>query len=405
MRKTVFSFIILWGLQLPAGRSKSTAGSDNGFLPRVNTVYYKLGERSVQVNTYQYGDIKDLVYINLHDDEITAVNGARKVLEKKGGFLIKIENYRTRNLKFKLDGKQYTIDPNRMFSREGIARSLLIFGNTSQQAIDEVERFANRILQLIPRNASWIIALHNNTNGKYSVNSYKQGGDKEKDAMDVNVNDDLDADDFFFTTDSILFARLSADNFNTILQDNLRAKRDGSLSIYCGERNMRYVNCETEHGRQPEYDQMIAVAAAKVIGNDSRTISSVNNAAAKKPMAVPTDNKTGTTVPGKKNPNAIAYSYRIAPVTTSFSLKTNTEILFGEKQVGWVRSVLRDSSKSVMGKFEMDKSFALYSNMDFFLFISSSASPRLEVRIDPTRKKELVNPQSATIAINTRIIN
>src|SRR5206468_125422 len=139
-------------------------------------------ERVIQIKTFQYGDLKDIVYVNLHDDEITAINGARKVLEKKGGLLIKIENFRTRNIKFILDGKKYTIDPNRMFSREGIARSLLIFGNTSPQAIDEVEKFANRILQLIPSNSAWIIALHNNTNGKYSINSYRRGGDKEKDA-------------------------------------------------------------------------------------------------------------------------------------------------------------------------------------------------------------------------------
>ena len=367
-----------------------------------------------------------------HDDEVTAVNGARKVLEQTGGFLIKIENYRTRNIKFRLDGIQYTIDPNRMFSRIGIERSLIIFGNTSPRAIDEVEKFATHILQLIPLNRSWIVALHNNTNGKYSINSYSRGGDKELDAKNVNVNGDLDADDFFLTTDSVLFQRLSTENYNTILQDNMNAKKDGSLSIYCGEKNIHYVNCETEHGRQPEYDQMIATAVHKVSGKNSETALVLSHTDIKKtePAITTTrvatrkvesapvarvENKrnrrgsnktTGTsTVADKPNPDVIAYKYRVNLPQTHFTLQTNTEIFFGEKKVGWVRSVLVDSSKILTGKFEMTKNFALYSNMDFFLFISSSTSPRLELRIDPTRKGELINAQSTTIAINTRMVN
>ena len=62
------------------------------FSPKENSVYHKLGERLIQIKTYQYGDAKDKVYINLHDDEMTAMNGARKLLEKKGGYLIRIEN-------------------------------------------------------------------------------------------------------------------------------------------------------------------------------------------------------------------------------------------------------------------------------------------------------------------------
>ncbi|TMI70519.1 MAG: hypothetical protein E6H09_16385 [Bacteroidetes bacterium] len=346
------------------------------YLPKEYSVYYKLGERVIQIKLIQYGNSRDRVYINLHDDAITAVNGAKKLLERKGGYLIKIENYKTRNIRFKLDGKYYTIDPNRMFSRAGIARSLIIFGTTSPKAIDEIEKFATRVLQLIPPNPSWIIALHNNTNGKYSVNSYLPGGEKEKDAKGLNVNQDQDADDFFFTTDSVLFYRLANERYNTILQDNVNAKRDGSLSIYCGEKKIRYVNCETEHGRQPEYDQMI-VAADRQLESKGLDIGFV------------------------RNPDKIAYSYRVATTGKQFLPKNNSDILFGERKVGLVRTVQADSAFAISGKLEMNKDFPLTSDMDFFLFVSSTQPPRLEVRIDPTRKKELVNP-SATVRITTR---
>lgn len=432
MQKPGLLIILLFILISTAAQTSVQLATPKLFTVKESSVNYKLGERVIQIKILQYGNVKDKVYINLHDDEVTAINGAKKILERRGGYLIKIENYRTRNIRFKLEGKYYTIDPNRMFSRTGIERSLVIFGNTSPKAIIEVEKFANKILQLIPPNPSWVIALHNNTNGKYSVNSYLPGGEKEQDAKGLNVNHDLDADDFFLTTDSILFNRLANEKFNTILQDNANAKKDGSLSIYCGERNIQYINCETEHGRQPEYDQMIAIVVSEVDGNDSRTSNTsgyktetkkpepaittikpeekknipVNSPVNKTEPKIAdkivatnkTDNKTPVTIE-KVSPNVIYYNYKVPSSTSQFSLKPNTDILFGERKVGMVRSSLIDSSKTIIGKFEMNKDFALYSNMDFFLFISPTTTPRLEVRIDPTRKRELINPQSAVINI------
>lgn len=439
MQKLVLLPILYFILITASAQSSTRLSTPKLFQLKESTVSYKLGERIIQIRISQYGDAKDKVYINLHDDEITAINGAKKVLEKRGGYLIKIENYRTRNIRFKLDGKYYTIDPNRMFSRIGIERSLIIFGNTSPKAIDEIEKFAKRILQLIPSNPSWIIALHNNTNGKYSINSYLPGGEKEKDAKNLNVNDDLDADDFFLTTDSVLYNRLAGEKFNTILQDNENAKKDGSLSIYCGERNIHYVNCETEHGRQPEYDQMIAIAASEVSGNNTQvtgpivnktetkkiepvvttnkpenknveaaTDKKLNSVEPKKQGKTVTTNKTESKMPPvaieKVSPNITYYNYKIPASANQFSLKLNTDIFFGDRKVGMIRSVLADSSKTIIGKFEMNKDFPLYSNMDFFLFISSIASPHLEVRIDPTRKRELLNSQAAVVNFTIRIV-
>jgi hypothetical protein len=460
MHRLIFLFILsIIRLTAPAQTSVRPTMPRN-LLPKESTVYYKLGERVIQIKTFQYGDVKNMVYVNLHDDEITAVNGARKVLEKRGGMLIKIENYRTRNIKFKLEGKYYTIDPNRMFSRVGIAKSLMVFGRTSPKAIDEIEKFANRILQLIPANPYWIIALHNNSNGKYSINSYLPGGDKEKDAKALNVNQELDADNFFLTTDSLLFRQLSTEQFNMIWQDNEKAKRDGSLSIYCGEKNIHYVNCETENGSQPEYDEMIIAANNLIEGKktdsfitkkktdpviDKKNTDSVSSkqnpnemprAAANRikgknsdsvvitkkadpvifkkipdivsskqnPVIAPVKQTTGI-VTNKNNTGIIAYSYRIIPTSGHLSPKTNTEIFFGERKVGIVTSVVTDSSWTIAGKLEMNKDFPLYSNMDLFLVLTPTSPPRIEVRVDPTRKKELLNPVTAAVLISAKNSN
>jgi hypothetical protein len=373
MRKSILSFILSFVLLPAIGQTSAHPVIPRLFRPKETIIYYRLGERVVQLKTYQYGNSKDMVYINLHDDEMTAVNGAKKLLEKYGGFLIRIENYRTRNVRFKMDGRYYTFDPNRMFSHTGVIQTLTIHGRVDDRAASEVERFANRILQLIPRDPTFIIALHNNSNGKYSINNYLPGNMREKDAKLLYKNAEEDPDNIFLTTDSVLFRQLADEKkYNTIWQDNANARKDGSLSIYCGERNIRYVNCETEHGQQERYDVMIASAV--------HHIQQI------------------------KTPDAIAYNYRVAQPGTLPSLQTNSDILFGEKKVGLVRSVMKDSSRAITGKLELKKDFPLYSNTDFFLFLSPDNLQRLEARIDPTREAKLLDPSTATITITVKAV-
>src|SRR5882757_8186362 len=148
MRKLIGSLILFYILSPALAQTSVHLIVPKLFQPKETNVAYKLGERVLTVKTFQYGNTRELVYINLHDDEITSVNGAKKLLERYGGFLIRIENYRTRNIKFKLEDKYYTFDPNRMFSRQGITQSLILHGRISDKAVDEVEKFATRILQL-----------------------------------------------------------------------------------------------------------------------------------------------------------------------------------------------------------------------------------------------------------------
>jgi hypothetical protein len=209
-------------------------------------------------------------------------------------------------------------------------------------------------------------------NGKFSVNSFLPGKVRERDAKSLYINKEEDPDDIFLTTDSVLDQRLADDKYNTIYQDNENAKKDGSLSIYCGEKGIRYVNCETEHGHDIQYQQMIQL---------------VSRHAQEKKEEV------------KKTPEVIAYTYRLAPAAVNFTPKSNTEIMFGEKKVGLIRSVATDSSWATIGKLEVDKDFPLYSNMELLVVPSTINTPRFEVRIDPTRQKELLDPSKTIVSI------
>lgn len=220
-------------------------------------IFYKLGENIIPVKIIQFGNSTGIVCINLHDNETTSVQAAIAVLDETGGTLIKIENNQQRLIRFRLKGISYSFDPNSIFSRTGIEKSLNENSTINREAIIEVEKFAKRILQLFPATTSCIIALHNNTEGAYSIRTYLPGNEKEMDAKAVYYNQLQDIDDLVLTTDSILYQKMVDNGFNSIWQENTKAARDGSLSVYCGERNKRYINIETQHGKLVQYQQML----------------------------------------------------------------------------------------------------------------------------------------------------
>ncbi len=233
-------------------------GSDPAtFAPADKVISHRLGDRTIQIKITQYGEYVHTCCINLHDDEITAVEAARSVLEKQGGLLIKIENNAKRNISFPFKGQVYTFDPNRIFSRTGIANSLKTKGRINPQAIAEVEKFAVQLLNLIPDSIPCVIALHNNTDGDFSVRTYLPGGKRQTDAKQVYADEWQDIDDIALTTDQTIFDRMASFGFNSILQDNINVNKDGSLSVYYGELNRQYINIETQHGKVVQYREML----------------------------------------------------------------------------------------------------------------------------------------------------
>lgn len=347
--------------------SQTTASpiTSRALIPKVTTVYHQVGSTVIPIKYYQYGDSKDLFFINLHDDEMTAVNGAINLLETHGGTLVRLANKMQRNISFKMGGVSYLFDPNRIFSRHGISQTLSAFGRISRKAVDEVEKFAKRILQFLPNSPACVIALHNNSDGKFSVTSYLKGNERENDAKAVHLSQHEDPDDLFLTTDSTLYRNLAKEKFNVVWQDNRNAYKDGSLSVYCGEKNIRYLNCETEHGKTSQYREMI-LAANKYL---------------KKETAQP----------------LIVYNFQLSSNADSIHLAEGENIYFGDRKIGAIRKKL---SGQAAGQIEIINSFPLFDNMDFFYFNSRKDDPRkIELRIDPTRSRKLYDPAKAVVPI------
>ena len=229
----LIAFLFFTNLQAQSG--DPIIISKSLFVPVEKTVTYTIGDKNIPIKMIQYGDVKDFVCINLHANETTSVTAAKSVLEQTGGTLIRIENNRQRVIRFRLKGINYGFDPNRIFSRAGIEQTLRENRKISGIAVNEVEKFAKRLLQFIDDSVSCIIALHNNTEEAYSVRSYLTGSNREKDAKAVYADSTQDVDDIAFTTDSLLYQKMAGFGFNSIWQDNKNVKKDGSLSVYCGE--------------------------------------------------------------------------------------------------------------------------------------------------------------------------
>lgn len=245
---------------LPACSQKSTAGETARFA-------FQLGNRKVYINKTVYDSTQRHVVIQLHGNETTALEAALQTMDIRGGSLLRID-HKQRNISFQLHGKRYTFDPNRMFSRRGIQASLQKYGNYSTAAINAIDAFARFFLSKIPDSAL-IIAMHNNSDKQFSALSYRNDRDYKDVAADLYINDVLDADDFYFLTDRKLFDELRHLGYNVVLQNNRKAPDDGSLSIWCGRRNRKYVNIEAQMGavntQQTMLEELLAMLEVQAL--------------------------------------------------------------------------------------------------------------------------------------------
>lgn len=218
----------------------------------------KIGDLNLQA-LISYGKTDKPLYFNMHDDENTSVQAAKSVVDKQGGKIIELKHTGARLINFKLNNKPYTIDPNRIYTKIGINKTLLKNGKTSPEAEAEVDKFAKKLIADFLKQTDVIIALHNNSNNEYSAKSYEKGGEFEKDAAQVFINPQNDIDDFFFVTEEKYFNKLKEKGFNVILQDNNNVTDDGSLSVYCGKEKIKYINVEAEHGHLSQQIKMLEI--------------------------------------------------------------------------------------------------------------------------------------------------
>jgi hypothetical protein len=149
------------------------------------------------------------------------VDAAKKILEQTGGLLIEVENEGERLINFKKKNKLFQFDPNRVFTPKGLRQNLhRLNRHVTPTALRSVRAFSKFILQKVPKSTAILIALHNNDDGEYSIDSYKINGSHVKDALNIHVN----------PSDDPAYPNPYTDKVNFVIDSKVSGT--GSLQVY-----------------------------------------------------------------------------------------------------------------------------------------------------------------------------
>ncbi|HMF78835.1 MAG TPA: hypothetical protein VK604_24475 [Bryobacteraceae bacterium] len=195
-------------------------------------------------------------YFHPHENEHTSAAVTRAFVREKGGTLLEIQSKGARLISFTLAGAKYAFDPNRMFTDTGLRQSLANHSRYSEAAAIAVRSLRNVVLSDLKRSGGPIVAVHNNARDGMTIDDYRQGGRFAKEAKRVAANPSAGPHDFFLVLDEKLFSKLEHFGFNVVLQTQTPTD-DGSLSVYCGQHGLRYINIEAGDGHASEQKRML----------------------------------------------------------------------------------------------------------------------------------------------------
>ena len=227
------------------------------------TQEYKLGKTKVLLVKQITSKPENLIFFNMHENEKTSINAIRAYAKEHRINYIYLKHTGERRITFELQGA-YSFDPNRIFTPKGRKATLIDGKNYTDSAQKTVAQFAKDILFEL-KDKKIIIAMHNNTDQNYSIQSYLPDSSEAVNTQELYINPDMDPDDFIYTTVPKFYRALVRKGINVILQDNQNFLDDGSLSVYCGINDIEYINIETEHSHLEKQLELMAIIHAIIL--------------------------------------------------------------------------------------------------------------------------------------------
>jgi hypothetical protein len=216
--------------------------------------YFRLGEKMITIYTLTNEDQRSFVIVSLHSDEHTALNASQEFVENEGGQMIYLENSLEHNLRFEFLNKQYSVDPNKIFTTKGRKDGLKSGPYKNQLAI-EMQRFADYLFETIPHDKH-VIGVHNYVDVKKSIKLFN-GRKMVRKLKQVHKTESRDENDFFITTNEEVYSQLAAKDFNVVLQYSPVIRDDGSLSIAVEKNRRLYIDLVVQTGHHEEQKQML----------------------------------------------------------------------------------------------------------------------------------------------------
>ncbi len=216
----------------------------------------RLADEKIWVHIYQSAR-PGLKFVNLHDNENTAADVAREYISQNGGQLIELRHGRGRYVIIRRGDSRAQFDPNRMFTTEGLKKSLNHFGDLTAANLKLGTAFSTAVLKLIDvQSGGIIVALHNNTEGKLTIDDFQPGGWYALDTELVHKSNRQDHDDFFFTNHQPIYEALAGLNYNVALMVKTPQDR-GGLGAFVQKQSGIYVNIEAQHGHKKQQRKML----------------------------------------------------------------------------------------------------------------------------------------------------
>ncbi len=213
-------------------------------------------------------DDSPVLLYNMHDNENTSAVAGRIISMQYGQQYYELVHTGDRFIGFTDTDDSLFIDPNRIYTDAGIWQQLAKNKNADTLLFQAIAEWRDSLLSILRiHERTLVIALHNNTNRFYSLSSYTEGGEYENEADSTYQGRIRDMDDFYFVTDPDIFRRLSTGRYHVVLQANETMTDDGSLSVYCGQLGIPYINVEAQHNHLVRQIKMLIFAFDKLKGH------------------------------------------------------------------------------------------------------------------------------------------
>ncbi len=215
-----------------------------------------LGDSSLVIVEHTATIKPQMMFLNLHENESTSIEALKIVADTIPIDYIYLKHGGERRVEFSNNDQQYSIDPNRIYTKVGTEATLNENDQLDEFGLVTSEFLAHRIFQKLQKGKS-VISVHNNTPDEYSIFSYLPDSSEAGNTRQLFINEAADPDDFIYTTNLLVYQAAKRDSINVILQSDDNLIDDGSLSVYCGIQGILYVNIETEHGHLKEQIRLI----------------------------------------------------------------------------------------------------------------------------------------------------
>lgn len=206
---------------------------------------------------WHHPEYRRLMFLVIHDDENTSSDVGYAAMHSFEASLLEMKNDNKYIYDLIADSVTYRFNPNRVFSLNGIESALLQFGPCNDLVVAKIDDFGRQVAGAFFLEPEFIVALHNNANRGFSINSYLTDTILSSCAENVFVNPKRDPDDFFYVIDPVHFIYLKNKGFNVVLQKPSGFSDDGSLSVWCHRKGIPYINIEAEHNHHKEQREML----------------------------------------------------------------------------------------------------------------------------------------------------